>query len=183
MKRVLYVAVVLAGASQCGHPDGYAYGGDKSHVVVNSFAVPVAVPVSPYAAYAYSSSQQQMQAYSAPPRSAEDVLAEHLAAKIADRLGLTLQPLKAAAPLSRFAQTCAKCHATADANLGRPQLIEGSLTDTQRLKAIRALAAGDMPKGKKISDQDRGDLITELANVPKIEKAEAPPPPPTDSNQ
>lgn len=186
MKRIALYAVVLAAAGPCRNSDQYAHAGERSHVVVSSFAVPVAVPVSPYAAYAYSSSQAQVQAYSAPPRSAEDVLADHLAAKIADRLGLQLQPAKAAAPASLFSRTCAKCHAQANADLGKPQLIEAELTTDQRLKAIRQLATGQMPKGGKISDQVRGDLITELSSVPTIAnepKAEAPPPPPTDSNQ
>lgn len=186
MKRIVLYAVVLAAAGTCRHTDRYAHAGDRSHVVVNTFAVPVSVPVSPYSAYAYSSSQAQVQAYSAPPRSAEDILAEHLAAKIADRLGMQLAPAKAAAPISLFAKTCAKCHAQGNPDLSKPQLLESELTEVQRLKAIRQLATGQMPKGGKISDQLRGDLITELSSVPTIAtepKAEAPPPPPTDSNQ
>ncbi len=180
MKRLLFVLPLVL-VTQCKN-EGYA--GDKHHqVVVNSFAVPyavpVAVPVAAYAPYSYSTSAAQQQTYAAPPRSAEDILAEHLAAKIADRLGMTLQPLKAAAPISHFVATCAKCHAQGNPDLGKPQLVEGQLNEVQRLKAILALAKGEMPKGKKITDAERGDLITELSTIPE-EKAAAPLPPQTE---
>lgn len=147
----------------------------KQVIVANAFAVPVGVPVSPYAPYAYSSSQQQQQAYAAPPRSAEDVLAERLAVKIAGKLGLTVQnEVKALEKPTAFSQSCAKCHAKGDSALGKPELHFDQLTEAQRLKSIDAIVHDRMPKGGKLSPEQAGALIRELSAKPKA--ADVPPP-------
>ncbi len=108
MKTKLATVALLLVIPLAAHADNHR----QQQYVYNAFAIPVAVPVSPYAPFAYSSSQMQQQAYQAPPRSAEDILAERLATKIGARLGIPLQSEQqiAAARPTQFSQSCAKCH-------------------------------------------------------------------------
>lgn len=155
----------------------------KRVVVANAFAVPIGVPVSPYAGYAYSSSQQQQQAFSAPPRSAEDILVDRLAEKLLGKLAEKGpdQIRALAARQTATGKSCAACHSKADASMGKPQLIFSDLSDAQRFAAIRAVASGRMPPGGKITAEDRGNVIQELASEPKAKAPDindVPPPPP-----
>ncbi len=145
-------------------------------VVVNNFAVPVAVPVAPYSPYYYSSSQVQQAQYSKPPRSADDILAERIAKKVA---ALMRSPSGASAsnePLTLFAQKCALCHAEGDLEKGKPHLASlETLSESQRLKAIAAVMSGEMPKGGKLTADEAAQLVRELSSKPKAPPAEPKP--------
>jgi hypothetical protein len=63
------------------------------------------------------------------------------------------------APL--MATHCLKCHSGAQAK-GAVRL-DGVLSNEQRLAAIRAVLAGDMPKGKPLESDVLGELLFELS--------------------
>lgn len=141
---------------------------NQEQVVIQPFAVPVGVPVSPYSAYFYSASPQQMQSYAAPPPDPIEELARKLAPLLNGHVNA------AAKPQSLFAAKCIVCHQQGDADKGKPQFTDlDLLTCEQRVKAIHAIVSGEMPKGGKLDDQSRGKLIDELTAPQK----EVPPTP------
>lgn len=156
----------------------------KQVVVVQNYAIPVAVPVAPLATYYYSSSQVQQQAYSGPPRSAEDILVDRLVEKLSARIGgASLPAAQAIAKQTLFGQKCATCHAKGDLENGKPQFTTlEALTPQQRLNAIDAMVHDRMPKGSKLSAQDAGELIREIVSQPVkaqvVPPGDVPPPPP-----
>ncbi|HEY2883209.1 MAG TPA: hypothetical protein VGJ15_12265 [Pirellulales bacterium] len=116
---------------------------DEALVIV-PFAVPVGVPVAPFAPYFYSYQ---------PVQPTAPVVAAQAATTQADRVQ----------PESLVAARCANCHggAAPKAGLSLEQL--DSLSADDRLRAIRAVAAGRMPKGSRPSTDEVRSLINELA--------------------
>lgn len=168
MKRVCCLMIL---ALCVGVPTARANQAEK--VVVSNFAVPVAVPIAPYSPYYYSSSQVQQTQYSKPPRSADDILAERIAKKVAALMRSGNESPVPSGPPTLFAQKCALCHAQGDPEKGKPQLASlETLSDSQRLKAISAVMSGEMPKGGKLSADEAAQLVKELSFKPKAPAAE-----------
>lgn len=65
---------------------------------------------------------------------------------------------------SLIARTCLKCHAGSAAKAGFR--LDEPLAAEARLRAIRAVLAGRMPKDKPVSPTEIGGLIAELAQEP-----------------
>src|SRR5690349_10221801 len=91
----LGAVIVLVGS--CGKP---SYGDDchkkvvvqQEQVINTAFAVPVAVPVAPYASYFYGAGPQQVQAYQAPPPDPLDELARKIASRLSLRTNAAAPP-------------------------------------------------------------------------------------------
>lgn len=169
MKRILCLLILVPVCSP-------VYANQTEKVVVNNFAVPVAVPIAPYSPYYYSSSQVQQTQYSKPPRSADDILAERIAKKVAALMRSSDGVSTQSEPLTLFAQKCAVCHAEGDLEKGKPQLASlETLSDSQRLKAIAAVMSGVMPKGGKLTADEAAQLVKELSSKPKAPALEPKP--------
>lgn len=175
MKRA---ALVLMAAAMCSGASGL-FASQQEKIVINQFAVPVAVPVSPYSPYYYSSSQVQQKQYAAPPRSAEDILAERIAKKVAAYMRSPEGTASASALPTLFSQKCALCHAEGDAEKGKPQLTTlEALSDQQRLKAIAAVMSGAMPKGGKLTADEAAQIVKELSSpIPRAQAMPSEPKP------
>lgn len=163
---VLILTAAVIGDAEAAH---------KQRIVVNSVvAVPVAVPVATFSPVQY---QNQVIPYTDPPKSAEDVLLDMLADKVAARLQGGTVKAQAEKP-TLFATNCAACHKKGDADKGKPSFTTlDALTPEQRLKASRAILEERMPPGKKLSPAEVGQHLLELSTLPSASTADAPPKP------
>ncbi|HZZ73579.1 MAG TPA: hypothetical protein VFE24_15100 [Pirellulales bacterium] len=135
--------------------------------VVTEFAVPVAVPVAPYAPVWYGYTLHS------PDPPADDALAERVAEKLATRLKLgpptagLPTPAKPLAPaVAEAAQRCLRCHAGAkpagDFNLEHFE----QLAPDRRLLAVQAIVSEKMPPdAPALSAAEAGRLILELSKA------------------
>lgn len=166
MKRLLIALLLVALATGLFWPDANA--GHHKQVVVQKqvfvatpIAVPVGVPVAPYSGVYY---EQTNKVAAPPPKSAEEIFADKVLAIIEAKQSGHVNAL---GKITEFGQHCASCHTSAAAEQfqdGRP--VFGSLaalTNEQRLGAIAAAASGAMPKGKKLTPDQLGNLILELS--------------------
>jgi len=162
------------------------------------FALPIGLPVAPFAPYFYSAAQFQPvgQVFNLPAQ-ASGVRSQEL--KVPAREPLTpdsqlLTPTSSPAhlltgspahssdsrpptpetsslptvPQPLTTALCSSCHSgpapKANLSLDHPDTL--SLTD--RLRAIRAIASGQMPKGSKLTDNELRALIQELSSVGQV---------------
>ncbi len=141
---------------------------DQLQVVV-PFAVPVGVPVAPFAPYFYSCHkfQPQTTAYGNPVS-----IAASTPPAIYPKTTSASNASPAPTP-SPIATHCTSCHGgpspKASLSLEHPE----SLTESDRLAAIRAVITGLMPKGSALSAEDQRAVISALAS--QSNPATAPP--------
>ncbi|HTQ40331.1 MAG TPA: cytochrome c [Pirellulales bacterium] len=149
--------------------------GDEIQVVV-PFAVPVGVPVAPFAPYFYSYQQVQGRvAGDENPTNGSMPISRPINPVPIDIPSAAVSP-----PASQFSPSvagpsspdpqnssaavthCASCHGgqnpKANLSLEHPE----TLSPTDRLKAVRAVITGRMPKGSQISTEEIHAVITEL---------------------
>ena len=134
--------------------------------VVTAFAVPVAVPVAPFAPYWYGISDYHVG--HAPPDNppvsyAPPEIQQH------DRQGRVSQPAR---PL--ITQRCASCHGRTSPKQGLSLVDPVSLSDHDRLRAVRAVINGEMPPDTEnpLTDGDRAALVAELLNATPTTESE-----------
>jgi mono/diheme cytochrome c family protein len=127
--------------------------------IIVPFAVPIGLPVATFAPYFYSAAQFQPQTSLVTGYSS-----------FVDRTSFTSTRDKGPTtndqgPETRnlIATRCASCHSgpSPKANLSFDN--PNSLTLPDRLRAIRAIASGQMPKGTQLTDQEIRALIQELS--------------------
>jgi mono/diheme cytochrome c family protein len=134
---------------------------DEIQVVV-PFAVPVGIPVAPFAPYFYSYQQVQgaISEYATPP-------SNRMPAVLPDRPGLSSAIADYSSTsthsTSEVVTHCAICHGgtapKAKLSLEHPE----SLRAEDRLKTIQAVVSGQMPKGSQLSSEEMRSVIAELA--------------------
>jgi hypothetical protein len=130
--------------------------------IIVPFAVPVGVPVAPFAPYFYSYQQFQQ-----PTVAVAGVAGEHDCPNGSRAQRGSADPSRSEPPVaSLLAQRCATCHGgpnpKADLSLEHPD----QLSAATRLAAIRAIATGRMLKNKPLTADDSRALIEELSNAP-----------------
>ena len=137
--------------------------------VATAFAVPVAVPVAPFAPYWYSVSDYQHSlgpklrlgphVPEAPLRESVDQALPHIQRH--ERVGRTSEPQR-----SIISQRCTSCHGRTSPKQGFSLVDPLSLSDHNRLRAIRAVINGEMPPDTEppLTGADRNALLRELAS-------------------
>lgn len=136
---------------------------DQSHArgCHQFFAAPVVQQVVAYPQVYYSVGQD-LQA---------EALAEKVAAlverKLALRAAQRIQPQQETAPANNSAlyQNCAKCHSGANPKGGLVYDGSTELSCSSITKALRAIAAGKMPKGTIIDGPTKGAIMDELLSL------------------
>src|SRR5262249_54459669 len=138
--------------------------------VVTSFAVPVGVPVAPFAPYFYSAQQFQPAAHisviggqelpSQPTVSATRPLLPPSTLSDAATSNFRTQLD------SPIAAHCASCHGGPAPKGGFSLERVDQLQASDRLKAIRAVVSGRMPKGGKLSNDEVRTILDELTKLP-----------------
>jgi hypothetical protein len=124
----------------------------KTNFVVTAFAVPVAVPVAPFAPYWYGVAEfhdpVSMRVPSSFPRSAWE------------RTAVEAPPRETAI----VAHRCGACHGSISPKQGLSLVDPTALSAEDRLRALRAVVTGAMPPETepKLSDADRNAIIHEL---------------------
>lgn len=168
MKRLVLALLLVALATGLFWPDakaGHHKVAVQSQVFVTTpISIPVGVPVAPYAGVYYENTNKVA---APPPKSAEEVFADKVLAIIeAKQSG----HINAMGKITQFGQFCSRCHtqdAASQAQDGRPVFGPvASLTDAQRLSAMRAVLDGSMPKGQKLRAEQVGELFKELTAPP-----------------
>lgn len=138
----------------------------QQQFVITAFAVPVAVPVAPFATYWYGvsdyhdmpsfpgSARQRTAPEALPPKTANDVESKNAA----------LRSGASPAPQSLIAQRCTSCHGRTSPKQGFSLVDPLSLSDHDRLRAIRAVVNGDMPPAEAdpLTEAQRAALLKEL---------------------
>jgi mono/diheme cytochrome c family protein len=134
--------------------------------VITAFAVPVAVPVAPLAAYWYGVSEYASFPGSASQRTAPEALSAEPSRETEPR-GSGLQGGAPKPARSLIAQRCTSCHGRTSPKQGLSLVDPLSLSDQDRLRAIRAVVNGDMPpaEGEPLADADRTAILRELMNA------------------
>jgi hypothetical protein len=137
----------------------------QQQFVITAFAVPVAVPVAPFATYWYGVSDYQVPSFSGSAR--ERTTPEALPREPAGGRGPTSAALRTGdtrAPRSLIALRCTSCHGRTSPKQGLSLVDPLSLSDQDRLKAIRAVVNGDMPPAEAdpLTDADRTTILREL---------------------
>jgi hypothetical protein len=117
--------------------------------VIVPFAIPVGVPVATFAPYFYS--YQQFQAPLSDFRPPNSDFTPH-------------SELSAPHLNSSVETHCAACHSGPSPKAGLSMENVSTLSPIDRLRAIRAVATGQMPKGQSLSAEEIRSLITELSN-------------------
>jgi hypothetical protein len=140
----------------------------ESQFVVTAFAVPVAVPVAPFAAYWYGLSDYQETSSlrgSASPRSAPEALPRESVREVQPR-STALQGRGSEPEWSVVSQKCTSCHGRTSPQQGLSLVDPLSLSDKDRLRAIRAVVNGEMPPAEAdpLSEADRAAILRELTS-------------------
>jgi mono/diheme cytochrome c family protein len=146
--------------------------GAKPQFVVTAFAVPVAVPVAPFAPYWYGLSDYQETSSlrgSASQRAAHEALPR----ETQRQTFIEAEPRENAHPAgarnretSIVAQKCASCHGRTSPKQGLSLVDPLSLSDADRLRAIRAVINGEMPpaEAEPLSEAGRTAILRELTD-------------------
>jgi len=141
----------------------------QQQFVITAFAVPVAVPVAPLATYWYGVSDYTSAPSwrgSASPRTVPEALPPELSREAEPRSigfhGRVSEPVS-----SIIAQKCTSCHGRTSPKQGLSLVDPRSLSDHDRLRAIRAVINGDMPpvEAEPLTDADRTAILRELTNA------------------
>jgi len=138
----------------------------QQQFVITAFAVPVAVPVAPLATYWYGVrdyTSAPSSRGSASPHTAPEALPAELAREAELRSsgfrGRASEPVD-----SIIAQKCTSCHGRTSPKQGLSLVDPLSLSDQDRLRAIRAVINGEMPPAEvdPLHDADRTAILREL---------------------
>jgi hypothetical protein len=132
--------------------------------VITAFAVPVAVPVAPFATYWYGVSEYTSIQGSARQRTAPEALPPEPAREAQPRTS-AFRGRDSDRERSLIAQHCTSCHGRTSPKQGLSLIDPLSLSDHDRLRAIRAVVNGDMPpaEGEPLTAAQRAALLKELA--------------------
>jgi len=153
-------------------------------VAVATFALPVGVPVGQsqalYSLNAAAAAYQPSTSPSINPSTLDAEFAEFQAwraakASTAASTSPSTEVRPTALPTFVYA-TCSKCH-SGNAPKGGFSVL-GELSDADRIKAAAQVLSGKMPKGKPLSPEDAGRVLSELMKVPEPAKKNDPPPKP-----
>jgi cytochrome c553 len=176
----LLAAAPLSARAACTPTRSVSEGNGQELKILVPFALPIGLPVAPFAPYFYSAAQFQRvgQVFNLPPGatgSASAPPAAHSARSLPAAAGIPHSSLDSSpahlltsSPAqSGIAAHCSSCHAgpAPKAGLSLDHLDALSLTD--RLRAIRAVASGQMPKGLALTDDDVRAVIQELTQDPQ----------------
>ena len=114
-----------------------------SNFVITAFAVPVAVPVAPFAPYWYGVAEYAHEPPSPSPRES------------------ATKP-----QASTIKLRCASCHGAISPKQGLSLIDPTALSADDRLRAIRAVVTGAMPPETEspLTDADRTAILRELLN-------------------
>jgi mono/diheme cytochrome c family protein len=150
----------------------------QQQFVITAFAVPVAVPVAPFATYWYGVSDyhvsQALPDIASFPLSARSK-GKDLPRETASDVGSQSEALRdSPAPRSLIAQHCTSCHGRTSPKQGLSLVDPLSLSDQDRLKSIRAVINGEMPPAdaEPLSEADRSAILRELLNESPTAKNE-----------
>jgi cytochrome c553 len=129
----------------------------KQQFVITAFAVPVAVPVAPFAPYWYGVSDYQ------EPFSLRGSASQR-AAREAEPRGTGFRGRASEPERSITVQKCTACHGRTSPKQGLSLVDPFSLSDSDRLRAIRAVVNGEMPPAESdaLTDADRTAILREL---------------------
>ena len=144
---------------------------DKRHVVV-PFAIPVVVPVTTaqvglFYHYDYGATAAP---YRYSPLTADE-LADRVAAKVLERFSQVEELRQLGFSQSAVTTHCAPCH-SGTASKGDVSLGGIRLSPETRYQALRQVMSGTMPRGTKLSDQERSRLVYELLDLPTTKENE-----------
>ncbi len=150
---------------------------DQPHFVVTAFAIPVAGPVAPFAPYWYGiSDYHQTPSFpgSARERTAPEAMLRESPSE-AQPVGQSLPDIQRQQRADRtsepkrsiITQRCTSCHGRTSPKQGLSLADPFSLSDKDRLRAVRAVIKGDMPPDTEplLTDDDRAALLAELSNA------------------
>jgi len=145
----LLIASPLAAKAACPPTRSVSKANNQDLKILVPFAVPIGLPVATFAPYFYSASQFQS---SLPPATDNG------------RRKTDIQTPNYKSPTTDLITThCSSCHSgpspKASLSLDRPD----SLPLADRLRAIRAVASTQMPKGTQLTDEQIRALIQELS--------------------
>jgi mono/diheme cytochrome c family protein len=160
---------------------------DEIEVVV-PFAVPVGVPVAPFAPYFYSYQQtlaapqtgyyQGRIGASGPMTPDDKTPPPDVTPPIPQSPSSYPQASSVPPPpSSHVAMHCAACHGGQTPKAGLSLEHPETLNITDRLNAVHAVVTGRMPKGSRLSAEELQAVLAELATVPpqKIESSSSHP--------
>jgi hypothetical protein len=144
---------------------------NHSHLVVTAFAVPVAVPVGPFAPYWYGVSDYY--APSSPGSASRQAVSEAVAresTRDAERRGDTFprgawereRVERSVGEHSLLSQHCISCHGRTSPKQGLSLVDPRSLSADSRFRAIRAVVLGEMPPDTSLNEVERAALLREL---------------------
>jgi hypothetical protein len=136
----------------------------QQQIVITAFAVPVAVPVAPFATYWYGVSDYHDTSASRALATKRPV-AEPPTRETASDMGSNSVARRAAlGTRTLIAQHCTSCHGRTSPKQGLSLVDPLSLSDFDRLRAIRAVVNGEMPptEAEPLSDADRAAILREL---------------------
>lgn len=152
----------------------------KQIVVANQVAVPFAIPVGVPVATAMpggaSYSANQYASPAVPPTSSLAAATAGDAALFEEFLAWRAQRVQAQAKAAPTAvtQLCARCHTENTRGAGVAHFTMNELDTCEgRLKAIRAVLSGKMPKGIALDPEGVGKVLEELAGEPPVEPPKA----------
>jgi cytochrome c553 len=140
----------------------------QQQFVITAFAVPVAVPVAPFATYWYGVSDYHVgqavpdiASFSRSARAKGEAQPREAATDVGPR-SAALRDSRA--PRSLIAQRCTSCHGRTSPKQGLSLVDPLSLSDQDRLKALRAVINGEMPPAEAdpLNDADRTAILREL---------------------
>jgi hypothetical protein len=155
----------LAAPSRVNRVHAVSTAHNKPQFVVTAFAVPVAVPVAPFAPYWYGVSDYREPLVPKlrlgthhPEAPLREPQAEPSTAQIGRHSSQTARSL--------VTQRCTSCHGRTSPKQGLSLVDPLSLSDHNRLRAIRAVISGEMPPETEppLADADRNALLRELLN-------------------
>ena len=144
--------------------------------IVTAFAVPVAVPVAPFAPYWYGvSDYYDVRSFpgSAWERTAREALPHEISREA--KIRRTNSQATASEPArSLVTQHCTSCHGRTSPKQGLSLIDTLSLTAEDRLRAVRAVFNGEMPPDTEpsLTDAQRDTLLRELLNEPPTRQIE-----------
>jgi mono/diheme cytochrome c family protein len=152
----------------------------QSKFVITAFAVPVAVPIAPFAPYWYSVADYQAEYARVPklrlPRPVESLGVERRT-PLRDRAaqeephrgvfpGGASQRERSASGSSILSLRCSACHGRTSPKMGLSLVDLPAISAEDRLRAIRAVLDGKMPPddAEPLTEEDRAAILRELTD-------------------
>ena len=163
LAALLLALTPLPARAACTPTRSVSQANNEELKILVPFAVPIGLPIATFAPYFYSAAQFQPVRVSNPPPSAAGSAGATGATGSASALpSLDPEPRT----LNPLAAHCSSCHSGPSPKAGLALDHPDSLSLTDRLRAIRAVASGQMPKGTKLTDNEIRALIQELSHNP-----------------